>query len=234
MKSTFTNFLLFIIPIFITACAEDWILDDNVSEEWNGEGIPSWASDRIFDYQLESGWGASSYFEGELAEVFSFTHKNNLLAAIKYSRGIYEKVERGTLYYTRDGRKVNEGKVKESFDKTAKLVWSNEIGSIYRPIDIGKLELEDSASMAWFQDKLNIICKEFLHSDFFLAELTFGCDESENHFWISYTYNDCKEPHGLTRISKAYTRSGEEITNFSNIDFIKLCKEITHIKDLRK
>ncbi len=235
MKNTLINLILFFsIPTFISGCADNWILDDNISEEWNGEGVPSWLPNRISDYQIETGWATSSYFEGDLVEIYSFTHKSNLLMAVKYSRGIYEGIEYGTLYYTQDGRKVSEEKVKGSFNKDAKLVWSNEIGSIHRPINIKRLTLENGSSMEWFQDKIDGICKEFLHSEFFLAELTFGCDEPENCLLISYTYNDCKEPHGLTRISQAYTRTGEKITDFSTIEFTKLCKEITHIRDLWK
>ena len=62
--------LLLVLLLTIGGCAnddeistlEDVIIDDHVSEKWDGEGIPSWLEDRFFDYVLkETNWFIQSY-----------------------------------------------------------------------------------------------------------------------------------------------------------------------------
>lgn len=86
-----------------------------------------------------------SYYAPELFRVYKFAYEDNLLLALTYNRfghrENYYYYESETLCYTDDGRRVKFEKVKDSFEKSAILLWTNEMDG--EKINIPELSEED-------------------------------------------------------------------------------------------
>lgn len=216
--------LLLVLLLTIGGCAnddeistlEDVIIDDHVSEKWDGEGIPSWLEDRFFDYVLkETNWFIQSYAAPTEYRIYTFDYKESAMIAIDYERFGYATSyyqESGTVCYTDDGRRVNFQLVKGAFDHSSRLLWSNIWIDENIP-QITDFNLPDNEQLGWVQDKINHICKKMVESEHLVYRMGCGIDDETTNVILLYEYVDKKNPDQKPSVVKeVYTQDGKEIT----------------------
>lgn len=224
---------------FVCGCSSDdngFILDNNIGEKWDGVGLPSWLKERYIDFGLyEREWMIESYYAPELFRVYKFAYEGNLLLALTYNRfghrENYYYYESGTLCYTDDGRRVKFEKVKDSFEKSAVLLWTNEMDGENTP-QVSDFKLGNTNSLGWLQEVIDKVCKNIQEPDQVLFRVTCGYAYSNNNTYIvlDYEYFDKDNlVNGTQIIRNVYTLDGEKI-NIPELNEKDLCTQrITYI-----
>lgn len=232
---------------FVCGCSSDdnagsdfngFILDNNIGEKWDGVGLPSWLKERYIDFGLyEREWMIESYSTHALFRVYKFAYKGNLLLALTYNRlGLRDNYyyESGTLCYTDDGRRVKFEKVKDSFEKSAILLWTNEMDGENTP-QVSDFKLGNTNSLGWLQEVIDKVCKDIQEPDQVLYQVTCGYADSNNNTYIvlDYEYFDKDNlVNGTQIIRNVYTLDGEKI-NIPELNEKDLCTQrITDILEL--
>lgn len=226
---------------FVCGCSSDdngFILDNNIGEKWDGVGLPSWLKERYIDFGLyEREWVIESYYAPELFRVYKFAYEGNLLLALTYNRfghrENYYYYESGTLCYTDDGRRVKFEKVKDSFEKSAVLLWTNEMDGENTP-QVSDFKLGNTNSLGWLQEVIDKVCKDIQEPDQVLFRVTCGYADSNNNTYIvlDYEYFDKDNlVNGPQIIRNVYTLDGEKI-NIPELNEKDLCTQ--RITDIRR
>lgn len=226
---------------FVCGCSSDdngFILDNNIGEKWDGVGLPSWLKERYIDFGLyEREWMIESYYAPELFRVYKFAYEGNLLLALTYNRfghrENYYYYESGTLCYTDDGRRVKFEKVKDSFEKSAVLLWTNEMDGENTP-QVSDFKLGNTNSLGWLQEVIDKVCKNIQEPDQVLFRVTCGYAYSNNNTYIvlDYEYFDKDNlVNGTQIIRNVYTLDGEKI-NIPELNEKDLCTQ--RITDIRR
>ena len=201
MKTRMFN-LLFLLGIigFASSCSsseegilenaplEELVMDDGfVGEKWDGEGIPSWLRERLFEFILnEKEWFLSSYARPTLYKLYRFTYQDNLMAAMEYYSYAGEATEAGVLCYTDNGKRVSFGNVKHAFEQTSALVWTNQWDEEQIP-QLADFEL-DGRDVDWLQDIINQACMDIQEPAQFLYTIYCGVDEENQCVLFAYEY----------------------------------------------
>ncbi|WP_373840612.1 hypothetical protein [Bacteroides heparinolyticus] len=158
MKKILFYLLLAAFCLSNAGCSkEDFYIDNNVSNEWNGEGTPTWLEDKQFEITMP--WAHESFHPNILWKVYKFTHEDNLLVAISYEKVALDYIS-GIACYASNGRQVNFDKVEGSFKKNAKLICTNFIGEQGIIPQVCQYELNDCEKLQWLQEDINLLCKE--------------------------------------------------------------------------
>lgn len=202
-----------------------FILDNNISEKWDGFGLPSWLKERYSDFLThETGWMTESYYVPALCRVYKFAYKGNLLLALAYNKfGVRENYyyESGTICYTDDGRRVKFEKIKDSFEKSAVLLWTNEMDGENTP-QVTDFELGNTNSLGWLQEVIDKVCKDIQEPNQLLCQVTCGYAHSNTYIVLDYEYLDKDNlVDGPQIIRNVYTLDGEKI----NIPELKINEE---------
>lgn len=222
---------------FVCGCSSDdnagsdfngFILDNNIGEKWDGVGLPSWLKERYIDFELyETEWAIESYYAPELFRVYKFAYEGNLLLALTYNRfghrENYYYYKSGTLCYTDDGRRVKFEKVKDSFEKSAVLLWTNEMDGENTP-QVSDFKLGNTNSLGWLQEVIDKVCKDIQEPDQLLCRVTCGYahNDSNTYIVLDYEYFDKNNlADGPQIIRNVYTLDGEKI----NIPELKINEE---------
>lgn len=204
---------------FVCGCSSDdngFILDNNIGEKWDGVGLPSWLKERYIDFGFyEKEWMIESYYAPELFRVYKFAYEGNLLLALTYNRfghrENYYYYESGTLCYTDDGRRVKFEKVKDSFEKSAVLLWTNEMDGENTP-QVSDFKLGNTNSLGWLQEVIDKVCKDIQEPDQVLFRVTCGYAYSNTYIVLDYEYFDKDNlVNGTQIIRNVYTLDGEKI-----------------------
>lgn len=226
---------------FVCGCSSDdngFILDNNIGEKWDGLGLPSWLKERYIDFGFyEREWMIESYYAPELFRVYKFAYEGNLLLALTYNRfghrENYYYYESGTLCYTDDGRRVKFEKVKDSFEKSAVLLWTNEMDGENTP-QVSDFKLGNTNSLGWLQEVIDKVCKNIQEPDQVLFRVTCGYAYSNSNTYIvlDYEYFDKNNlVNGTQIIRNVYTLDGEKI-NIPELNEEDLCTQ--RITDIRR
>lgn len=226
---------------FVCGCSSDdngFILDNNIGEKWDGVGLPSWLKERYIDFGFyEREWMIESYYAPELFRVYKFAYEGNLLLALTYNRfghrENYYYYESGTLCYTDDGRRVKFEKVKDSFEKSAVLLWTNEMDGENTP-QVSDFKLGNTNSLGWLQEVIDKVCKNIQEPDQVLFRVTCGYAYSNSNTYIvlDYEYFDKDNlVNGTQIIRNVYTLDGEKI-NIPELNEEDLCTQ--RITDIRR
>lgn len=222
MKKWYVCFLLAALLLGTAGCSEDLYGDENIGNEWTGEGLPDWLRDRMSMITMENGWVFESYMYGMLWEAYKFEHEGKPMLVLKYEKvGAEDNWEEGTVCYAADGRKVNFSKVKESFIKKHELVWTDEICTGESIPKISYCELENPETLGWLQEVIDASCREVSESGNFMLKFAFGyCHYYLNKDYksggntrclgVEYDYADRAEKRRVT-MKKLYTLDGERL-----------------------
>lgn len=200
------------------------ILDDNIGEKWDGTGLPSWLKERYLDFMLhESGGVIESYYVPALCEIYKFSYQGNLLLALTYSRFGFKQnyyYNSGTLCYTNDGRRVRFEDIKNDFEKTAVLLWTNRLDDENIP-QVADYDLENVESLGWLQEAINKACKDIQEPQQFLCRIAWGYayHNANAYIVLDYTYFDKENlDKGKIKIRNVYTLDGEKINIPENLE----------------
>lgn len=195
---------------------EDLTLDDYVGEKWNGEGIPSWLNERFIEFILDEDphWAFSSYNAPRLYYVYRFAYQNNLMLAVSYWR-YGDEINTGTLCYTDEGKKVDFNKVKNAFENTNELVWTNQWDKEQTP-KLSDFGLE-GAGVDWLQDVIDQACAKVQEPEQFLYQIGCSIDEESQCVIFAYEYTlniPGNFPQGIYYL---YSMDGEALSSQSYV-----------------
>lgn len=196
------------------------VIDDYIGDVWDGENVPSWLNERYYDFIIKekSDWLYESYYPVVLFRVYKFNYQDNLLLALTYNRFGYRGTEfyyaEGTLCYTGKGQQVNFSGVKNSFEKNAELVWSNELGGENHILNVSDFGLDNEDSSEWLQKRINQICENIQEPAQILDEVAIGYvqNDGETGIALRYSYFDKADfSDGPISVYELYTLNGESI-----------------------
>ena len=187
MKNLFIRlFMMLGILVFAYGCSADddsgnsdfneLILDDNVSEEWDGNGVPSWLRDRLFNFMMEETmWGSESSTIGPLQYAFKTNYKGNLVLVVDFYHFGYNEYQTLSICFTRDGRRIKyNDDIKKCLEKESQLVWTNELGSEMHPVKVSDSGLPDAESLHWMQKEIDKICDDMKGPEQFLEYIMYA------------------------------------------------------------
>ena len=244
MKTIFFKFLFLLgVLIFICGCSSnenstsdnanlrDLILDNNIGEKWDGVGMPSWLKERYHDFMIhETKWMEESYVGPTLCMIYKFSYKGNLLLALAYNRfGLLGQKfynESGTICYTDDGRRVKFENIRDSFEKSAILLGTNELGGENTP-QVANYELGNIDSLGWLQKVIDKVCEDIREPNQLLYQVACGYayKDAETYVVLKYEYYDKENlDNGPQEVCNVYTLNGEK-KNIENLEIKDLCPQ---------
>lgn len=213
MKKWILYFWLIVASFGMAGCSEENYFEESLGEEWNGEGLPSWIHEWQFKHFLKSEWGFDSYMFGVLWKFYKFEHNGKLLLAMKYEKvGREYNWEEDTLCCDAYGRDVKFSAVKDSFEKGAELIWTNEFCTENAMPQISDCNVEDPQSFSLLQNKIDKFCQEVREAGNFMLELRadfYEDEKGETIVRMKYDYAD-RAKKKRTVVIKKYTMTGEE------------------------
>lgn len=210
----------------------DLIMDENIGEEWNGTGVPSWLSNRFFNFvNEETEWLIESYWGVTQCNVYKFNYKNNLLLVLDYNRFGHRNTyynTSGKLCFTKDGRRVKFDDIKSGFENAAELVWTNKLGSKGQTIEVADSKLTNASSLSWLQQVINQTCENVKEPDQVLSKIAYGYanDGTNTYIVLDYDYFDKNNlGNGEISVRNVYTTNGEKIDTPKNLKTEELCTQ---------
>lgn len=192
------------------------IIDNNVGEVWSGTGVPGWLEDRQMKLALDKLWPLSGHTNHTLWEVYQFNAKGVTLVALRYEHVNGSAYDTGLRCYTNDGRQVDADRVKEEFEQTRKLIWTNRMGGEGK-IPVIRPDEEGLMLMAWMQNVVNDICESADKTDGFLLELSLEQTLQGGEIISVFKSERYVRNSGIVKEQRYYTAAGEIMESFNYI-----------------
>lgn len=223
MKKWVLYFWLIVASFGMAGCSEENYFEESLGEEWNGEGLPTWIGEWSFKHWLQSNWAISSASFEVLWKAYKFEHNGRLLLAMSYEKVYYigydrEKLwEENTLCCDAYGRDVAFSAVESSFEKSAELIWTNEICTEKSIPQISDCDLENPQSLSWLQKDIDKACREVQKAGNFMLVFDIGyCDDESDNPYVYLTYEYAvRAEKSRIKVNNVYTMDGIKVDTAS-------------------